>query len=38
MSIPLSDLSVRSEGVQKLYTDYLADRFSVNRRYQRKLV
>ncbi|MGC4920388.1 MULTISPECIES: GmrSD restriction endonuclease domain-containing protein [Streptomyces] len=38
MSIPLSDLSVRSEGVQKLYTDYLAGRFSVNRRYQRKLV
>ncbi|WP_439082351.1 GmrSD restriction endonuclease domain-containing protein [Streptomyces sp. WL006] len=38
MSIPLSDLTVRSEGVQKLYTDYLADRFSVNRRYQRKLV
>ncbi|MFF7606693.1 DUF262 domain-containing protein [Streptomyces parvulus] len=38
MSIPLSDLSVRSESVQKLYTDYLADRFSVNRRYQRKLV
>ncbi|MFE1346660.1 DUF262 domain-containing protein [Streptomyces sp. NPDC058757] len=38
MSIPLSDLSVRSEGIQKLYTDYLADRFSVNRRYQRKLV
>lgn len=33
-----SDLTVRSDSIQKLYTDYLADRYSINRRYQRKLV
>jgi len=33
-----TDLSVRSESVQSLYSRYLADRFGVNRRYQRKLV
>lgn len=33
-----TDLTVRSESVQKLYTDYLAGRYGVNRRYQRKLV
>jgi hypothetical protein len=33
-----TDLSVRSESVQRLYGLYLADRFQVNRRYQRKLV
>jgi len=35
---PSSELSVRSESVQRLYNLYLADRFEVNRRYQRKLV
>jgi uncharacterized protein DUF262 len=33
-----TDLTVRSESIQKLYTDYLDNRYSVNRRYQRKLV
>jgi len=33
-----TELSVRSESVQRLYFLYLADRFDVNRRYQRKLV
>ncbi len=33
-----TDLSVRSESVQSLYSRYLQDRFGVNRRYQRKLV
>lgn len=33
-----TDLSVRSESVQSLYSRYLDDRFGVNRRYQRKLV
>jgi hypothetical protein len=33
-----TDLSVRSESVQRLYSLYLNDRFQVNRRYQRKLV
>ncbi|NII40905.1 hypothetical protein E9228_001541 [Curtobacterium flaccumfaciens] len=32
------DLAVRSESVQRLYGLYIADRFEVNRRYQRKLV
>ena len=31
-------LIVRPDSVQKLYTEYLAQRFAVNRRYQRKLV
>ena len=35
---PVTELSVRSESVQRLYFLYLADRFDVNRRYQRKLV
>ncbi|WP_189079690.1 DUF262 domain-containing protein [Mangrovihabitans endophyticus] len=34
----MTELSVRSESVQRLYFLYLADRFDVNRRYQRKLV
>lgn len=39
MTVPSStDLTVRSESIQKLYTDYLSGRYSVNRRYQRKLV
>ncbi|MFI6909137.1 DUF262 domain-containing protein [Nonomuraea sp. NPDC050394] len=38
MVTPSTDLTVRSESVQKLYTDYLAGRYVVNRRYQRKLV
>ena len=39
MSIPASgELSVRSESIQRVYGYYLADRFIVNRRYQRKLV
>jgi len=33
-----TELSVRSESVQRLYLLYLADHFNVNRRYQRKLV
>lgn len=33
-----TDLTVRSESIQKLYTDYLKGRYVVNRRYQRKLV
>ena len=33
-----TDLIVRPESIQKLYTDYLSQRFAVNRRYQRKLV
>ena len=33
-----SDLSVRSESVQRLYNLYRGERFQVNRRYQRKLV
>ncbi|MFD9263816.1 DUF262 domain-containing protein [Streptomyces sp. NPDC059538] len=32
------ELTVRSESVQRLYGFYISDRFSVNRRYQRKLV
>src|SRR5436853_5907307 len=38
MAQATTDLSVRSESVQRLYNLYLADRFEVNRRYQRKLV
>lgn len=38
MASTTTDLSVRSESVQALYSRYLADRFGVNRRYQRKLV
>lgn len=37
-SVSSTDLTVRSESIQKLYTDYLSNRYSVNRRYQRKLV
>ena len=33
-----SELTVRSESVQRVYNLYLSDRFRVNRRYQRKLV
>jgi Protein of unknown function DUF262 len=33
-----SELTVRSESVQRIYNLYLSDRFRVNRRYQRKLV
>jgi hypothetical protein len=33
-----TELSVRSESIQRIYGLYLADRFRVNRRYQRKLV
>lgn len=33
-----SELSVRSESIQRLYGMYRRDRFEVNRRYQRKLV
>jgi hypothetical protein len=33
-----SELSVRSESVQRVYGLYRKDRFEVNRRYQRKLV
>lgn len=33
-----TELSVRSESIQRLYFLYLADKFNVNRRYQRKLV
>jgi hypothetical protein len=33
-----TELSVRSESVQRLYSLYLEDHFRVNRRYQRKLV
>jgi hypothetical protein len=33
-----TDLSVRSESLQRLYDLYVNDRFRVNRRYQRKLV
>lgn len=32
------ELTVRSESVQQAYSSYRADRFRVNRRYQRKLV
>lgn len=32
------ELTVRSESIQRLYEYYIADRFIVNRRYQRKLV
>lgn len=32
------ELTVRSESIQQAYTLYRADRFRVNRRYQRKLV
>lgn len=38
MASDTTDLSVRSESVQSLYSRYLGDRFGVNRRYQRKLV
>jgi len=38
MTTSSTDLSVRSESIQKLYTDYLSGRYVVNRRYQRKLV
>lgn len=37
-SAPSTDLTVRSESIQKLYTDYLSGLYNVNRRYQRKLV
>lgn len=33
-----TELSVRSESIQRLYDLYVNDRFRVNRRYQRKLV
>jgi len=33
-----TELSVRTESIQSLYTRYRAHRFNVNRRYQRKLV
>ncbi|MEJ7570217.1 MAG: DUF262 domain-containing protein [Gaiellaceae bacterium] len=33
-----TELSVRSESIQRLYGLYVNDRFRVNRRYQRKLV
>ena len=33
-----TELSVRTESIQSLYTRYRANRFNVNRRYQRKLV
>lgn len=33
-----TDLSVRSESIQRVYTSYLANQYQVNRRYQRKLV
>jgi hypothetical protein len=33
-----TELLVRNESIQSLYTRYQADRFGVNRRYQRKLV
>jgi hypothetical protein len=33
-----TELSVRSESIQRLYDLYLSNRFQVNRRYQRKLV
>jgi hypothetical protein len=35
---PNTELSVRTESIQSLYTRYRAHRFNVNRRYQRKLV
>ncbi|CAM5363853.1 GmrSD restriction endonuclease domain-containing protein [Streptomyces microflavus] len=33
-----TELSVKGEGLQQLYTDYIQNRFLINRRYQRKLV
>ncbi|MFF8763380.1 DUF262 domain-containing protein [Nocardiopsis dassonvillei] len=38
MSTAMQDLVIRSESVQRLYDQYVSDRFQVNRRYQRKLV
>jgi hypothetical protein len=38
MPQPMTDLTVRSESIQRLYNYFLANRFQVNRRYQRKLV
>lgn len=38
MSSTPTELSVRSESIQRLYDLYVNDRFRVNRRYQRKLV
>jgi hypothetical protein len=38
MSTSPTELSVRSESIQRLYDLYVNDRFRVNRRYQRKLV
>src|SRR5580698_5962494 len=38
MSTPPTELSVRSESIQRLYDLHVNDRFRVNRRYQRKLV
>ena len=35
---PNTELSVRTESIQSLYTRYRAHRFNINRRYQRKLV
>src|SRR4051794_16794821 len=35
---PASELTVRSESVQRVFNLYRGDRFRVNRRYQRKLV
>ncbi len=32
------NLNVRSEAIQRAYSSYIADRYLVNRRYQRKLV
>ncbi|MFG2542222.1 DUF262 domain-containing protein [Streptomyces sp. NPDC048594] len=33
-----TELSVKGESVQQLYSDYIQNRFLINRRYQRKLV
>jgi hypothetical protein len=38
MATSPTELSVRSESIQRLYDLYVNDRFRVNRRYQRKLV
>lgn len=38
MATSPTELSVRSESIQRLYDLYVHDRFRVNRRYQRKLV
>lgn len=38
MQSTTQELTVRSESIQRLYALYIADRFLVNRRYQRKLV